>query len=499
MIHLSTLLQHYKREDVQKQMVEHARNKEVAIRFGDRFGKRPDTLQYNRDVLELAKQGATSFHSSEELWKNPLQLSPLMQRKEMDELRTGWDLVIDIDCENWTFSRIISWLTVKALKLEGVKNIGVKFSGNKGFHIGVPFEAFPEQIGAHETRLLFPEAPKSIARLLLAKIEKELITIDKGVVKFGDKYKFTLEELKKELGSEYSEMIIRVCAKCDREWKTREEVITLQCSSCGYSINGKERELYISNPSRKCLKCKKIMDKIKHKEQEERCKCGGDKSYNKFNLLSLIKIDTLLLSSRHMYRMPYSLHEKSGLVSVPIPANEIESFERDMAKPKLVKADMVFIDREKAKKNEASQLLREALDFSAKREEKAVEGREYEIPEEAIPEKFFPPCIKKLLEGIEDGRKRGVFILANFLRSCGWDYDSIEKRIKEWNQKNRVPLKEVYIVGQLRYQKMQKKNILPPNCDNKAYYQDMGIKCDGSICRVKNPVNYARRRAGAKK
>ena len=75
MIHLSTLLKYYKREDVQKAMVEHSKNKEVGVRFGDRFGKRPDVLQYPRDVLELAKEGATSFHASEELWSNALQLN----------------------------------------------------------------------------------------------------------------------------------------------------------------------------------------------------------------------------------------------------------------------------------------------------------------------------------------------------------------------------------------------------------------------------------------
>ena len=65
MIHLSTSLKYYKREDVQKAIVEHGTDKEVAARFNDKFGKRPDTLTYPSDVLELAKQGATSFHCSE--------------------------------------------------------------------------------------------------------------------------------------------------------------------------------------------------------------------------------------------------------------------------------------------------------------------------------------------------------------------------------------------------------------------------------------------------
>ena len=61
MIHLSTSLSHYKKPEIQAALVEHASGKEVAARFGDNFGKRPEVLQYPSDVLEMAKQGATSL------------------------------------------------------------------------------------------------------------------------------------------------------------------------------------------------------------------------------------------------------------------------------------------------------------------------------------------------------------------------------------------------------------------------------------------------------
>ncbi|MFH1181874.1 MAG: DNA primase small subunit domain-containing protein [Candidatus Woesearchaeota archaeon] len=424
MIHLSTLLTYYKREDIQKTMVEHAKNKEVAVRFNDQFGKRPDVLNYPRDILEFAKQGATSFHASEELWSNPMQLNPMMQKSEIEALRTGWDLVLDIDCQFIEYSKVAADLVAKTLKKMGIKSCSIKFSGNKGFHIGVPYEAFPEKIGSIETRLMFPEAARRIAFYI-----KEMI--------------------KKPLG---------------------EAIMKLEKND--FSA---------------------IMQKTGKKQEEIRMKSGETLI---LNVEPFLAIDTLLISSRHLYRMPYSLHEKSGLVSLPIKEEEILSFSKESAMPSKVKAGLVFIDRKNVKKNEAALLLTEAMDFSPKIEQKASEEKEYDIPEEAIPEKFFPPCILKLLEGVDDGRKRSLFILSNFLRSCGWDFESIEKRLKEWNLKNKQPLKDVYIVGQLRYQKYQKKAILPPNCDNKAYYSDMGIKCDSAVCRVRNPVNYARRRAG---
>ena len=57
--------------------------KEVGIQFNDKFGARPDVLNNPNDILELAKQRATSFHSSEELWSNPLQLSSNFKKHEI--------------------------------------------------------------------------------------------------------------------------------------------------------------------------------------------------------------------------------------------------------------------------------------------------------------------------------------------------------------------------------------------------------------------------------
>src|SRR3989344_275434 len=121
---LSALLTHYKRKDVQEAIICHAKDKEIAVKFGEKgFGKRPDTLQYTNDILELAKQGATSFHASEELWKNPLQLDPLMKRQELEDLRIGWDLIIDIDCIVFDYSKIAADLVIKALKFHKIKSI----------------------------------------------------------------------------------------------------------------------------------------------------------------------------------------------------------------------------------------------------------------------------------------------------------------------------------------------------------------------------------------
>src|SRR3989344_9659718 len=167
-------LRFYKRDDIQEAIVAHAKNKEIGIRYNEAFGKRPDALNYPKEVLELAKQGVTSFHSSEEIWENPLELSSTISKKEMEELRIGWDLVLAIDCKFIGYSKISADLIVKFLKYCGVQDISVKFSGNKGFHIGVPFEAFPKQVGNEQTKNLFPDAAKRIAFYIKENIKEEL-------------------------------------------------------------------------------------------------------------------------------------------------------------------------------------------------------------------------------------------------------------------------------------------------------------------------------------
>ena len=174
MLSLNVSLSHYKRRDIQDAMIEAAKNKEVAVRYEDKFGNRPDVLNNAGDILELAKQKATSFHCSEELWTNPLQLGPNLKKHEMDSLRIGWDLVLDIDCSFYEYSRIAADLVVKALKFNDISSISCKFSGNKGFHIAVPFEAFPETIGDEKTSAMFPDAARKIAFYIKELIKKPL-------------------------------------------------------------------------------------------------------------------------------------------------------------------------------------------------------------------------------------------------------------------------------------------------------------------------------------
>ena len=432
MLPLNVTLSYYKRRDIREEIIKAAENREVAVKYDDKFGNRPDVLNNPNDILELAKQKATSFHCSEELWSNALQLSPELKRHEIEKLRVGWDLVLDIDCSFYEYSRIAADLVIKALKFNDVKAVSCKFSGNKGFHIGVPFEAFPERIENRETKNIFPDAARRVAFYI-----KELIKKPLG------------EKIMHHEKNNFSNIIE----------KTKE------------------------NPN-----------KITYYEKNK----FGD-NVAKLNAEPFLNIDTILISSRHLFRMPYSLHEKSGLVSVPLNPDEVLNFKKENADCKNIKISKFrFLDREKVVKGDARKLLMQAFDFSAKREEdmNVETKRDYEI-KDAMPEDFFPPCIKLILKNeLKDGRKRSVFILLNFLTSVGWDYGAIEKLLIGWNKKNEEPLREGYLMGQIRYHKQLRKKILPPNCNNLMYMVNIGVCRPDNLCsKIKNPVSYSIRKS----
>ena len=109
----------------------------------------------------------------------------------------------------------------------------------------------------------------------------------------------------------------------------------------------------------------------------------------------------------------------------------------------------------------------------------------------ALQEEFFPPCIKLILNGLEDGKKRAVFSLINFLGKLGWTKFAIKQYLLEWNKKNPEPLREGYILGQLAHFN-PKETKLPPNCANEGYYPALQVCKPDNLCsKINNPVNYS--------
>jgi len=397
-----------------------------------------------------------------------------------------------MDCPVLEYSGIIAYLVVNALTRYGIAAVSCKFSGNKGFHIGVPFESFPKKVSVKgelkDIRLLFPDSTRRIVEFLAKQIDsKERGYELSSMIQKMD----AIDVVAAKMGKTREDMFKTVCKECESEIKKkyRNFDIKMICPYCETEniIPPEIKEDFIS-----CKGCKRIL-RNNEKGGAQKCqKCGNKEFIQKFDNSSILEIDSVLISSRHLYRMVYSLHEKSGLVSVPVDIDKILDFKREDADPKLVKiGDTVFLDTSKCRPNEAGKLIQEAFDDDPLIEVEEIElNKEYETPRSAIPQEFFPPCIKKMLNGMKDGKKRALFALINFLDSLGWGHDDIANLINEWNEKNEEPLREVYIKGQLKHHKQKKKHMLPQNC--KSYYEDLQTCFPDQICqKIKNPVNYA--------
>jgi len=435
---------YYSKPEVQKAIFEFCKNRETIPRYFEGFGKRPDSFEYKGDIFELVKKGATSFHCSEEIWQDPIKISTDFNEDQLNELRTGWDLLLDIDSKYLDYSKIMAELIIKIFKFHGIKNIGIKFSGSKGFHIIIPWKAFPKEINNVQTKDKFPEWPRIIVRYLMDKTKVEL-TKKINKLNYESDYGAISKYIKRDKGSR--------------------------------NIFDTIPNISLSGPA--SLKIRYDLEKIEK----------DDKSYSK-----KVIPDLVLVAPRHLFRTPYSLHEKTALSSVVLNPEKIKDFDMKDADPMKVKIKNFMPDSEEG---EAKELLVQALDWykdnNPDEEEKRTNKDFKTIKISNLSEKNLPPCIKKILGGLSDGRQRSIFILINLFRSVGMDRDELEKRLYQWNEKNTPPLKQGIIKNQLKVA-YKGKPLMPPNC--REYYQGIGVCNPDNFCRlIKNPVNYVARKS----
>lgn len=495
---------YYMRPDVKKALFEFSKNREIVPRYYEGFGKRPDNFQYEGDVLEHVRRGATSFHCSEELWGDALEISTEMGVEEFNDLRIGWDLLLDIDSPYLEYSKIYTKLIVDSLRFHGIENFGVKFSGSKGMHIIVPWRAFPEEVYGRKTKDMFPEWARVICEYLGESVKKKL-----SDEIFKDE---SLKSLAEKTGKKEEDLIIDECLSCHRP-AVSKYLVTWICEEC--KRLGKVERLETSKRVLKCPECRSDLIERSRKEIYfcEFCNLRSDKDSRMFAKTRektevLIDADLVLVAPRHLFRMPYSLHEKTALASVVIDKDKVMDFQISDAKPFKVTVKDYYSD---SVEGEARELLLQALDWKEQkdREERVIEeGKEGAFKSEGSkgfvkkgdyqkviieepPEEIFPPQIKNILKGIkQDGRKRALFVLLSFFKSLGANEDWIEKKVFEWNEKNYMPLKKGYVISQLSWYRRSASR-LPPNFGN-VIYRELGVDGVDDLVRVtKNPVSYA--------
>jgi len=509
-------LSYYSRKDIEKAIYEFCIKRETVPRYMEGFGKRPNSLEYPSEILSLVRNGATSFHSSEERWSSVMDLSVGKDSDDMNEMREGWDLLIDIDSKYFDYSKKAAISIIKALEFNKIKNIGVKFSGNKGWHIIVPWEAFPKEINGIETRKMFPVWPR--------KIMEYLMEVSKPILE---------EEIMRDGGEELKKVARGIrCEQC-KNIASESYMITLTCPSrtCRTSeqirknvkeVESSEKDSsFINGKKRKCLQCSSPMQETS-KVKFAICENSGCDNYKKdsiknpdgfssvpmHDIYETLGLDVILVSPRHLFRTPYSLHEKTALSSVVIDKSEIHKFTHKDADPvRVVVKNFLPVSTP----NEAKELLVQALDWTAKSKiDKSIKEKSETKSsfDGDSPQKKFndvvidrsklthPPSIESILKGLADGRKRGLFIILNYFKSLNFTEEETLKIAEEWNSKNKKQLRDAYIVAQVQWTFKQKK-LLPPNYD-KPHYKGIGISPTDEELKSKNPVSYAIRKMFSK-
>ncbi|MDD5192717.1 MAG: hypothetical protein PHX96_06280, partial [Candidatus Nanoarchaeia archaeon] len=309
-------------------------------------------------------------------------------------------------------------------------------------------------------------------------------------------------------GNKEEELLIIECLTCHRP-AVKKELVTWICPNC-------KNELVMIKKTKRIPKCpnddcRGIMSKKSSKEIYvcEFCSRNSQKNPGNFSKIrekteKFIDADLILVAPRHLFRMPYSLHEKTSLSSIVIDKDKIKNFQLTDARPLKVKVKNFYPD---AKEGEAKNLLLQALDWKEQRDKKSkqksfdnlnVSGLQgssgkkgyQDINPANLTEDIFPPCIRLILNGVkQDGRKRALFILMNFFKSLKFSDEQIYEKINSWNEKNYNPLKLGYIQAQINWYKKNQAR-LPPNCD-KPLYKELGVCHPDEICRqIKNPINY---------
>ncbi len=489
---------YYSNPKVLAALAKFAEDREVVPRYFESFGKRPDKIQYPSDIMGLVNKGATSLHASEELWNEPLSLNSEMTQEDMDKLRKSWDLLIDVDSPFLDCSKIATKLIIAALEHYGIKNYGLKFSGSKGFHIIVSGKAFPKEFHEIETRKMFPEWARAISEFLMKEIRIEYNKQVSEILTDFDAIKQRTNLSKEDLMEVY-------CKNCDRPAK-KGATTKFRCNICGMEIE--RRNIKITSRKLRCLNkdCTGELDNVESTSyyycdyckdfENENFQLSSDKyteyfeSKESISAKKIAALDLVLVAPRHLFRMPYSLHEKTALASIVMKKEQIDSFSPKDANPLNVKIMDYMPNNEEG---EAKRLLAAALDWK-KGDEKIEEKihKKYEnyekIDIKGVTENMFPEPIKKLLAGnLKDGKKRGLFILITFLRSLNFPPDYINQKVREWNKLNENPLKEGYIKSQIDWHLRQKKTILPPNYSNPSFYKDLGLIEEEPL--AKNPVS----------
>jgi DNA primase catalytic subunit len=123
-----------------------------------------------------------------------------------------------------------------------------------------------------------------------------------------------------------------------------------------------------------------------------------------------VKFDYEIYQPRRLLRLAYSLHEESGLVSLPLQAEEIRSFKLEDAAPERVKVDWGWLTA-KPRVGEAWNLLDSVSEWLKKRGEETPALKIIKPPTSSRSFKGYAWIEALLSKPVDDGRHRILWLI----------------------------------------------------------------------------------------
>ena len=150
-------------------------------------------------------------------------------------------------------------------------------------------------------------------------------------------------------------------------------------------------------------------------------------------------IDTQIYDNKRLFRIPNTIHEKSGLYKIPITPNELRNLSetdiRNLSKsPREIQYQMIV-----GVNHIAEQQFKRAVNEFYLLDKQAKKDKRYKSKYD-----FTPPCIQHLLTNgaIEGQRNISIACLTGFYKNSGKSLNETIELISEWNQNNIKPTGE---------------------------------------------------------
>jgi hypothetical protein len=145
-------------------------------------------------------------------------------------------------------------------------------------------------------------------------------------------------------------------------------------------------------------------------------------------------IDIKIYDRRRLFRLPHSIHAKTGLYKIPLHIDEIESMSLDQIKTLASEQRILEIPKPQLNHKAAAALANRIRQWEMNNAPKKYSGPRTQL-------KQVPPCIKHLLETTTQrgNRNMTLAVLASFFRCHGLTFEEALTRLKEWNSEHCSP------------------------------------------------------------